>query len=706
MLSRRALLCSAAVAPLAGWSPLFGRPDDAPADTRLKKPRTLDDTDFDLVVPATKEAWLARRQQVRERVLVSQGLWPLPDRTPLNPVVHGKRDRGDHTVEKVFFASTPGHYVTGNLYRPDPGKFPPAARKPAVLFAHGHWAGGRFHVESEANARKAVERGEEPDVMRARYFMQAIPVTLARLGFVVFQYDMIGYADSTAVPHREGFKDAAAELRLQSFMGLQTWNSVRALDFLTSLPDVDPAKVGVTGASGGGTQTFMLAAVDDRIAAAFPAVMVSTAMQGGCVCENASHLRVGTGNIELAGLFAPKPLAMSCANDWTKDVPKKGLPELEQLYALLGAEGKVAAKYWPFPHNYGRPSREFMYRWFNKYLAGKDEPVAETAYEPLSPKELSVFDAEHPRPADELPADKLRERLTAAGDAQLAKLTPTDAKSLAEFRRVVGTALRVMVDDELPPPKPGQVSVAGYSAEDAGGGVRIHRAHLSRGKGEAVPSEGVIPPGFSDAGSRVVVWLHPQGRASLKQADDWTPAVKALLAAKVAVLAIDLFQPPANLPIGKVTHGQVFGGYFYGYNRAVLAERVRDAVTAVVNLRDNAGTKDIRLVGWGGCGPVAVLAKAICGDAVTRLAADANQFRFESVKSLADPMMLPGAVKYGGLPAFLALCAPSPVLVHNHNGTASGQLAKAAYDAAGAGDKLDRSPEAWPAEKVAAWLVG
>src|SRR5207248_1490714 len=105
--------------------------------------------------------------------------------------------------------------------------------------------------------------------------------------------------------------DAEAELHLQSFMGLQTWNSIRALDFLQSLPEVDARRIGVTGASGGGTQTFMLCAVDDRPAVAFPAVMVSTAMQGGCICENCSYLRQDAGSIDLAGLFAPKPLAMS-----------------------------------------------------------------------------------------------------------------------------------------------------------------------------------------------------------------------------------------------------------------------------------------------------------------------------------------------------------------------------------------------------------
>src|SRR5205085_11400155 len=140
-----------------------------------------------------------------------------------------------------------------------------------------------------------------------------------RMGCVVFQYDMVGVADSDTIPHRTGFTDVDAELRQQNFMGLQTWNSIRALDFLLSLPDVDSNRIGVTGASGGGTQTFILCAIDDRPTAAFPAVMVGTAMQGGCICENASYLRIGTTNIEIAGLTAPRPLGMSGANEWTVD---------------------------------------------------------------------------------------------------------------------------------------------------------------------------------------------------------------------------------------------------------------------------------------------------------------------------------------------------------------------------------------------------
>src|SRR5207248_3743168 len=263
-----------------------------------------------------------------------------------------------YTIEKVFFASMPGHYVSGNLYRPK-GK---TGKLAGVLCPHGHWKNGRFFDAGPEEAKKQIEKGAEKTTNGARFPLQARCAMLARMGSVVFHYDMVGVADSQPIPHAKGFADAEAELRLQSALGLQTWNSIRALDFLLSLPEVDAKRIGVTGASGGGTQTFLLCAIDDRPTVAFPAVMVSTEMQGGCVCENASYLRQFTGNIDLAALFAPKPLGMSAANDWTKEIETKGLPELKALYKLLGAEDNVTAKcFLQFDHNYNQVSRELMY---------------------------------------------------------------------------------------------------------------------------------------------------------------------------------------------------------------------------------------------------------------------------------------------------------------------------------------------------------
>src|SRR5262249_23895046 len=371
-LSMKRFLCLVSFALIVSASLLQGadspfrlfKEGELPKDSRLGKPIDLNGY-FPFTPPASKEAWDSRRQDVREQVLVANGLWPLPPKTPLNPVIHGKIDRDEYTVEKVFFASYPGHYVCGNLYRPK-GKTDKLA---GVLCPHGHWPNGRFLDQGEKTAQDQIKSGAEKTIEGARHPLQARCAMLARMGCVVFHYDMVGYADSKPIGHRSGFTDADAELRLQSFMGLQTWNSIRALDFLLSLPGVDPKRIGVTGASGGGTQTFLLCAVDDRPTVAFPAVMVSTAMQGGCICENCSYLRRGAGNIDLAGLFAPKPLAMSGANDWTVHIEKKGLPELKALYKLYGAEDRVLAKCFPqFGHNYNQVSREVMYNWFNKHL--------------------------------------------------------------------------------------------------------------------------------------------------------------------------------------------------------------------------------------------------------------------------------------------------------------------------------------------------
>src|SRR5262245_23725117 len=700
MLSRREWLALSAATALPHALPPLAwafSGNQKPADPRLGDPRTLDDY-APFVVPKTKEAWEARRKQLREQLLVATGLWPLPEKTPLNEVVHGKIERERYTIEKVFFASMPGHYVSGNLYRPSIRYSNPS---PGVLFAHGHWAGGRFHDDGEKAAKASIDAGGEPDMDRGRYFMQALPATLAKLGFVVFHYDMVGYADSTAIKHREGFTDAEAELRQQSFMGLQTWNSLRALDFLASQADVNAKKLGMTGASGGGTQTFILAAIDDRLASVFPAVMVSTGMQGGCVCENCSHLRVGTGNVEIAGVFAPKPMACSAANDWTKEMMTKGYPELQQLYDLYGAKDKVLVKAWlEYGHQYNVHARQMMYSWFSKHLQGKDEEVKEAPFKPVvPPKDLSVYDEKHPRPKDELDAKQLREAMTKTSDEQMAKLAPKDDASLKEFRRVVGTALRVMVHSELPKEavvRQGPVNaLVGLSA--------MSQAVIGHpDEKDAVPCNVLIGP---KGGGKAVVWLHPDGKSSLTAGGKVTPSVQALTDAGFVVVAPDLLGTgdnafPKPFPVNKE-----YAGKTYGYNRTPLANRVADALLAIAYAKSQKGVKTIHLVGWGEMGVVAVLARALAGDAVTKTAADLNQFRFETVKDTADPMMLPGAVKYGGLPAFLALCAPGEVLAHNHKGTATGRLTKAAYDAAGVADKLTRAEEKLDDAKVVEWLI-
>ncbi|HEX5273188.1 MAG TPA: hypothetical protein VFW33_21980, partial [Gemmataceae bacterium] len=672
-----------------------------PDDARLGKPRDLNGY-FPMMVPESKEDWQARRERIREQVLVAEGLWPLPPKTPLNPVIHGKIDRDDYTIEKVFFASYPGHYVSGNLYRPK-GK---TGKVPGVLCPHGHWANGRFYDAGEKVAREQIAQKAETTMEGARYPLQARCAMLARMGCVVFHYDMVGNADSQPIAHRAGFTDAAAEMRLQSFMGLQTWNSIRALDFLLGLPEVDAKRVGVTGASGGGTQTFILCAIDDRPTVAFPAVMVSTAMQGGCICENAPYLRLGIGNIDIAAAFAPKPLGMSGAKDWTEEIETKGLPELKALYKLYGAEDKVMAKaHLEFGHNYNQVSREMMYNWFNKHLGlGLKEPVVEKPFVPVPPKELSVYDEQHPRPRDAADADRLRDTMTETSDKQIKALMPKDAETLKEFRHVLGTALRVMIHDDLPKPEELAVKEVGQRVER---GDLVWRRYLigRKGTGEQVPALGIKGKDFDGT---VVVWVHPEGHASLFKDGKLVPAARRILDGKAAIFAPDVlltgeFGDVKMQPVDKSWAN--YAGYYYGYNRSLLADRVHDILTAVAAAKRHERTEKVHLVGFGKAGPWVLLARGLCGDAVARTAADVDGFRFESVATDYNEMMLPGAAKYGGLPALTALAAPSELYIHNNRGTGMGQWLKAAYTAGGATDHLHTSGDRIEPEKVAEWLV-
>jgi len=651
-----------------------------PDDARLGKPRTLRDAYHPWQPPTSKAAWEREAQAIRERVLVSNGLWPMPPKTPLKPVIHGKIDRGDYTVEKVFFASFPGHYVTGNLYRPK--KI--TGKAPAVLSPHGHWRDGRFYDAGKSgggqrNPKRQIEAGAEKHLSGARYPLQARMVQLARLGCIVFHYDMVGYADSRQIAHGTGFTDALAGLRLQNFMGLQTWNSIRALDFLLSLPEVDASRVGVTGASGGGTQTFMLCAVDPRPAAAFPAVMVSTNMQGGCVCENASYLRIGINNIAIAALFAPRPMALSGADDWTVDIETKGLPELRQVYSFYGKADFVHAKARPqFKHNYNQVSREMMYDWFNTHLKlGHEGPIAEQDFQPIPPAELSVFDAEHPLPKDAKSAAELREYLTDVARKQFADLLPASPDDVAEYKRIVGAAARVMLDTGLPTTALTQTNVTTtrLGTTRLGTSLTLKKGLLGRSSQEQIPFV-VIQP--NKPNGSVVLWIDEAGKSHLFGENGRpTAAVQKLLDAGISVASADVFLTGEFVPQGQQAQlpavDEKYHGYTFGYNRPVLSNRVRDVLTVIRKLLDD-GAKPLHLVGTGRAGRWTLLARGLAGDRVGRTIVDLAGSGFEDVHDAADPLFLPGALKYGGIGGLGALTAPAELTVAGTRGVSPKEL--------------------------------
>jgi dienelactone hydrolase len=309
------------------------------------------DTDTHAKLPEfhNLQDWEARKAQLRRQILSATGLYPMPKRSALHAEVFGRLQRDDYTIEKVLLETLPGYYLGGNLYRP----LNRTGKLPGIVNPHGHWTYGRLENQESFSG-------------------QTLGINLAKQGYVVFAYDMVGYNDTVQTPHKFGTPTE----QLWSFgpLQLQLWNSIRALDFVASLPNVDTARLGVTGASGGATQALMLAAVDDRLSFAAPVNMVSAIMQGGDFCENAPGLRVGTNNVEIAAMFAPKPmLVVSATGDWTRNVPHEEFPAIQRIYQLYGKADNVEVIQIDAPHNFNKLSREGVYRFFAKEMLGQPD---------------------------------------------------------------------------------------------------------------------------------------------------------------------------------------------------------------------------------------------------------------------------------------------------------------------------------------------
>jgi hypothetical protein len=290
----------------------------------------------------TKEDWRQHADSIRAHIKRGMELEVLPRRSSLNPRFRNKKELEGYTVESVVFESLPGFFVTGNLYKPT-GKH--KKKSLAVILApHGHFP-------------------REDDYGRFMKDIQYGSAALARMGAMVFAYDMVGWGESVQLPHKH-----------QKVLAFQTWNSMRAIDFLLTLPEADPTRIAVTGASGGGTQTFMLAALDDRVKVSVPVVMVSAHFFGGCSCESGMPVHKNGNtvytNAEIATSIAPKPLLLiSNGNDWTKNNESVEYPFAQHVYGLFGEQDQVELAHFPKEgHDYGKNKRMAAYKFLAKHL--------------------------------------------------------------------------------------------------------------------------------------------------------------------------------------------------------------------------------------------------------------------------------------------------------------------------------------------------
>jgi hypothetical protein len=567
-------------------APAASSPPTNPAADR----RNVDvpDTDTHVVLAdfPTRQAWETHRARVKQQVLTAAGLDPMPEKTPLNAQRFGKLEREGYTIEKVLLETWPGFFLGANLYLPTtPGKHP------AVVSPHGHWNYGRLEHQPLASVP-----------MRA--------ANLARRGHVVLIYDMVGYDDTMQVPH--AFHGRRETLWAFGPLGLQLWDSIRAVDFVASLPEVDATRIGATGASGGGTQTFLLAAVDDRIAYAAPVNMVSAYMQGGSYCENAPGLRLGISNLDIAAAFAPKPMLLTSATgDWTKHVPNEEYPAIKRIYGLYGAGDRLSHIQIDAPHNYNQLTREAVYRFLDQQAFGRADDGKETS----------------------APVEKLGDMLALMGKSLPSHAVDYDGL-FADWRRV--TTAQADTTQDLAALRSRLRHILALPAEVTA--TRDGLGIISRGQGDRIAS--VWTPGKG----RALVVIHPEGSA----AGGALAEVVAARKARRPVLVVQVFQTGAAVAPRNRTHN-----HWLTFNVSDDQARIHDIVTALATLP--AGTPaDVLATGharyW-----AAVAVAAVGGG--HRLAFDAASLPADDA-ALEQACFVPGLQRVGGLRTVTRLLSP------------------------------------------------
>jgi len=329
---------------------------------------------------SNKKEWEERAARIKKGIITGAELDKIPKKyrsNNFNSIIHSKKVFNGYSVENIAIETIPGFFVTGNLYKPALIK----DKYPAVLCPHGHWS-------------------DPEDYGRFREDMQRRCAAFARMGAIVFAYDMNGYGESTLCSHEH-----------PRALQIQTWNSIRIVDYLLTLSEIDPGKIAITGASGGGTQSFILTAVDERIAVSVPVVQISAHFFGGCVCESGMPIHKSrhheTSNVEIAALAAPRPmLIISDGDDWTKNTPRVEFPYIKNIYTLFGAAEKVENLHLALEkHDYGISKRKGAYRFLAKHLGLdinrilNDKGDIDEGFITIVPyDELKVFNQNNKRP--------------------------------------------------------------------------------------------------------------------------------------------------------------------------------------------------------------------------------------------------------------------------------------------------------------------
>ncbi len=539
-------------------------------------------------LPQDANSWQERRCQVDLALRKAIGLERLPERSPLNAHVVHRYDMGDYTLENIIFYSRPDSPVTGNLYRP---KIAAGGKRPAVLCPLGH----------SLDAGKGTTE------------YQILCIKLAELGFVVLTYDAIGHGErliSGNTHHEAGF----ALLPLgQTIAGWMVWESMRAIDYLLTLPELDPERIGVTGNSGGGLNTLFTSALDERVRAAAIAGYVfhfnNWIKYAGshCTCCYLPGLYRAMEWFEIAGLIAPRAvLMMQGERDAIFPISgaRRAGRNTEALYSLLGHKGmarfdEISGQ----PHAYSRPYRERMYGWMLFHLMGqgKGEPIDEGDIQPLPENDPRLICDKESTIMAKVPSvvDLARNQAQ-----QVVAALPPEGSS--EVRH----ATQCLISELTAPPnrEPDNLTPLSFEKSTIPAGI-LEKVFFLSEDGQPVP--GLLwLPGDRPAPHRTVIIVDNRGKTTVAESG----IVEPLMERGFAVLSVDLRGRGETLGKSGTREDNNFHFAVHSvmWGRPAVGRRAFDLKRTVdfVQRREDLSSEDLTVVGFGDEALTALVATA------------------------------------------------------------------------------------------------
>jgi len=665
-LFRLAILAVAAVYGGAsiGWGQEYGRADrDQPGDAMIqeylaREAQRIHETFAEDL--ASKDQWEKSRTRYRREYLYMLGLWPMPEKTPLKAIVTGTLEGDGYVVDMLHYQSTPGLYVTGNLWRP--AKVEPGERLPAVLYVCGHTPCGR-------NGTKAA--------------YQSHGLWFARHGYVCLVLDTLQLGEIAAI-HHGTYRENRWWWHSRGYTsaGVECLNGIRGIDYLVGRADVDPQRIAVTGISGGGAATFWIAAADERVKVAvpvsgmadLPSYVSNRVVNGHCDCMFLYNTYEWPWT-RIAALIAPR--AMLFANSdadaiFPMDANQRVINRLERIYSLYGASDFVDSFVSIGDHAYRQDLRQAAYRFINMHLKNDPRVVEDSEVDiptgprdkrqyAIDPEKLRVFPTDADLPKDELNTTIDRHFVP------MAKVEPPTKGAFDSWKASLLAGLREATfrcfPERIPPAEVLEQTKPHWLWLSSEPGIRVRLVALYGAASNPSPTRVLLLPQDADAGDVALGWL-----TGLYEPGD---AIYICVPRGVAETQWTRKNPPNYVERSHVLLG-----------RTVDTGRVRDIIAAARYLHAKYnGAVPVHICGQHAAGALAAYA-ALWEPEI------AGVIAVQPPTSHMDPKapQLLNVLRVCDIPDTFGLLAPRPLTIHGQ--AADWERVSRIYSAADARDKL------------------